>query len=132
MDMVGEKNSDVVHDFSKDPIQLEFQGEWLKAKGTTLGSDNGIGLAAALSIIDSKDVVHGPLELLFTVDEEVGLTGAGKLKPGFVKGEHDDEPRQRGARRRLYRLLGRGRHDAQAPGRFSSTLPPERRDSSSR
>ncbi len=86
MDMVGEKNSDVAHDFSKDPIQLEFQGEWLKAKGTTLGSDNGIGLAAALSLIDSKDVVHGPLELLFTVDEEVGLTGAGKLKPGFVKG----------------------------------------------
>jgi len=86
MDMVGEKNSDVVHDFSKDPIQLEFQGEWLKAKGTTLGSDNGIGLAAALSMIEAKDAVHGPLELLFTVDEEVGLTGAGKLKPGFVKG----------------------------------------------
>jgi dipeptidase D len=87
MDMVGEKNSDVAHDFSKDPIQLEFQGEWLKAKGTTLGSDNGIGLAAALSVIDSKDVVHGPLELLFTVDEEVGLTGAGKLQRGFVKGD---------------------------------------------
>jgi dipeptidase D len=86
MDMVCEKNSDVVHDFSKDPIQLEFQGEWLKAKGTTLGSDNGIGLAAALSVIDSKEIVHGPLELLFTVDEEVGLTGAGKLKPGFLKG----------------------------------------------
>jgi dipeptidase D len=86
MDMVCEKNSDVDHDFSKDPIQLEFQGEWLKAKGTTLGSDNGIGLASALSIIDSKSIVHGPLELLFTVDEEVGLTGAGKLKPGFLKG----------------------------------------------
>lgn len=86
MDMVCEKNSDVVHDFAKDPIQLEFQGEWLKAKGTTLGSDNGIGLAASLAIIDSKEVVHGPLELLFTVDEEVGLTGAGKLKSGFVTG----------------------------------------------
>jgi dipeptidase D len=86
MDMVGEKNSDVAHDFSKDPIQIDLDGEWLKAKGTTLGSDNGIGLAAALAVIDSKDVVHGPLELLFTVDEEVGLTGAGKLKPGFVKG----------------------------------------------
>ena len=86
MDMVGEKNSDVAHDFSKDPIQLDIQGDWLKAKGTTLGSDNGIGLAAALALIDSKDVSHGPLELLFTVDEEVGLTGAGKLKPGFVKG----------------------------------------------
>ncbi len=87
MDMVCEKNSDVVHDFSKDPIQLEFQGEWLKAKGTTLGSDNGIGLAAALALIDTKDVVHGRLELIFTVDEEVGLTGAGKLKQGFLKGE---------------------------------------------
>ncbi|MDD4857392.1 MAG: aminoacyl-histidine dipeptidase [Candidatus Krumholzibacteria bacterium] len=87
MDMVGEKNSDVAHDFSKDPIQLELQGEWLKAKGTTLGSDNGIGLSAALAVIDSKDVVHGPLDLLFTVDEEVGLTGAGKLQPGFVRGE---------------------------------------------
>jgi len=86
MDMVCEKNSDVVHDFSKDPIQLEFQGEWLKAKGTTLGSDNGIGLAASLAIIDTKEVVHGPLELLFTVDEEVGLTGAGKLEASFVKG----------------------------------------------
>lgn len=86
MDMVCEKNSDVLHDFSKDPIQLEFHGEWLKARGTTLGSDNGIGLAAALATIESKDVVHGPLELLFTVEEEVGLTGAGKLEPGFVKG----------------------------------------------
>ncbi len=86
MDMVGEKNSDTAHDFAKDAIQLEFQGEWLKAKGTTLGADNGIGLAAALSMIDTPDAVHGPLELLFTVDEEVGLTGAGKLKPGFVKG----------------------------------------------
>ena len=86
MDMVCEKNSDVAHDFAKDPIQLEFQGEWLTAKGTTLGADNGIGLAAALATIEAKDAVHGPLELLFTVDEEVGLTGAGKLKPGFVKG----------------------------------------------
>jgi dipeptidase D len=86
MDMVCEKNSDVSHDFSKDPIQLEFQGEWLKAKGTTLGADNGIGIAAALATIEAKDIPHGPLELLFTVDEEVGLTGAGKLKPEFVKG----------------------------------------------
>lgn len=86
MDMVCEKNSGTAFDFSKDPIQLEFQGEWLKAKETTLGADNGIGMAAALSTIESKDCVHGPLELLFTVDEEVGLTGAGKLQPGFVKG----------------------------------------------
>ncbi len=86
MDMVCEKNSGVTHDFTKDPIQLQRDGDWLTAKGTTLGSDNGIGLAAALAVADSEDVVHGPLELLFTVDEEVGLTGAGKLAPGFVNG----------------------------------------------
>jgi dipeptidase D len=86
MDMVCEKNSDVEHDFMKDAIQTELDGEWLTAKGTTLGADNGIGMAAALAVIDSDDVVHGPLELLFTVDEEVGLTGAGKLQPGFVNG----------------------------------------------
>ncbi len=86
MDMVCEKNSDVKHDFTKDPIQLERSGDWITAKGTTLGSDNGIGLAAALAVMDSEDIAHGPLELLFTVDEEVGLTGAGQLMPGFVKG----------------------------------------------
>lgn len=87
MDMVCEKNSDVQHDFLKDPIQVELDGEWLTAKGTTLGADNGIGMAAALATIDSEDVAHGPLELLFTVDEEVGLTGAGKLESGFVNGK---------------------------------------------
>jgi dipeptidase D len=86
MDMVGEKDSNVDHDFFKDPIQVELDGEWITAKGTTLGADNGIGMAAALALIDSEDVKHGPLELLFTVDEEVGLTGAGKLEPGFLKG----------------------------------------------
>ncbi len=87
LDMVGEKNSDVQHDFMKDPIQVEIDGEWLTAKGTTLGADNGIGLAAALASAEAEGVVHGPLEILATVDEEVGLTGAGKLKPGFVKGK---------------------------------------------
>jgi len=87
MDMVCEKNSDVKHDFLKDSIQVELDGEWLTAKGTTLGADNGIGMSAALAVIDSEDVVHGPLELLFTVDEEVGLTGAGKLTPDFIKGK---------------------------------------------
>ncbi|MDH3215848.1 MAG: aminoacyl-histidine dipeptidase [Candidatus Krumholzibacteria bacterium] len=85
LDMVCEKNADVQHDFAKDPIQLLIDGEWLKAKGTTLGSDNGVGVAAALAVADDGSVVHGPLELLFTVDEEVGLTGAGKLEPGFLK-----------------------------------------------
>jgi dipeptidase D len=86
MDMVGEKDSNVDHDFFKDPIQVELDGEWLTAKGTTLGADNGIGEAAALAISESGETVHGPLELLFTVDEEVGLTGAGKLKAGFLEG----------------------------------------------
>lgn len=84
LDMVCEKNSNVDHDFSKDPIELQIDGEWLTANGTTLGADNGVGVAAALATADDESVVHGPLELLFTVDEEVGLTGAGKLAPGFV------------------------------------------------
>ena len=78
LDMVCEKNSDVIFDFSKDAIQLQVDGEWLHAQGTTLGSDNGVGVAAALALADDDSVVHGPLELLFTVDEEVGLTGAGE------------------------------------------------------
>ncbi len=86
MDMVCEKNSDVDHAFSSDPIQVEIKDEWVTARGTTLGADNGIGLAAALALAESDDTEHGPLELLFTVDEEVGLVGAGSLQPGFVKG----------------------------------------------
>lgn len=86
MDMVGEKNSDLDFDFAKDSILPEIEGEWLTAKGTTLGADNGIGLAAALAISETPDSVHGPIEILATVDEEVGLTGAGKLQPGFLKG----------------------------------------------
>jgi dipeptidase D len=85
LDMVCEKNSDVEHDFAKDPIQLEINGEWLTAKGTTLGSDNGIGLAAGMAAAVDDSLVHGPLELLFTVDEEVGLTGASQLEPGFIE-----------------------------------------------
>lgn len=85
LDMVPEKNSDVKHDFDNDPIQAFVDGEWVKAKGTTLGSDNGIGVAAALAVIESKDVEHGPLEFLFTLDEETGLNGAQALKPGFLK-----------------------------------------------
>lgn len=87
MDMVCEKNSDVDHDFMKDAIKVTFDGDWLTAQGTTLGADNGIGLAAALATIEAADVVHGPLEILATVDEEVGLTGAGKLAAGFLKGK---------------------------------------------
>lgn len=86
IDMVCEKNSDTYHDFDKDPIIPRREGEWIKATGTTLGADDGIGIAAQLAIMEDKTLVHGPLEFLFTVDEETGLTGAYGLKPGFLKG----------------------------------------------
>jgi dipeptidase D len=86
MDMVNEKNSDVVHDFLKDTISTEVKGDWVQAKGTTLGSDNGIGVSAALAVMEDKTLVHGPLEFLFTVDEETGLTGANHLGKNFLKG----------------------------------------------
>ncbi|MCX6307329.1 MAG: M20/M25/M40 family metallo-hydrolase, partial [Bacteroidia bacterium] len=76
IDMVCEKNADSAHDFSKDPIQPFVDGEWLKAKGTTLGADNGIGIAAQLAVLASSNLQHGPVECLFTVDEETGLNGA--------------------------------------------------------
>ncbi len=79
LDMVCEKNKDTVHDFSKDPIKIKKEGDWITADGTTLGADNGIGVAAALAVLESKNMVHGPLELLFTIDEETGLTGATML-----------------------------------------------------
>ncbi|MCK4645717.1 MAG: aminoacyl-histidine dipeptidase [Candidatus Aminicenantes bacterium] len=86
IDMVCEKNSDVVHDFTKDAIKTEIKGDWMQAIGTTLGSDNGIGLAASLAIMEDTDLEHGPLEFLFTVDEETGLTGATKIEADFLKG----------------------------------------------
>jgi dipeptidase D len=87
IDMVCEKNRDVVHDFDNDPIHPYIDGEWLKAKGTTLGADNGIGVAAALAVLESKDIEHGPVECLFTLDEETGLTGASSLKKGWLKAQ---------------------------------------------
>ncbi len=87
VDMVCEKNNDVQHDFLNDPIEIEIDGEWMKAKGTTLGADNGIGVATELAVLADDTVVHGPLECLFTIDEETGLTGASALKEGFLKGE---------------------------------------------
>jgi dipeptidase D len=88
MDMVGEKNSDVAHDFAKDPIRASLKGEWVQAEGTTLGADNGIGMAASLAVMEEKSLVHGPLEFLFTVDEETGLTGANKLEKGVLRGKY--------------------------------------------
>ncbi len=86
LDMVNDKNADVEHDFSTDPIKPRREGDYLYATGTTLGSDNGIGVAAALALMDSDSVQHGPLELLFTTDEETGLTGAGSLQSDFLQG----------------------------------------------
>lgn len=85
IDMVCEKNSDVEHDFSKDPIQTVKKGDWISAKGTTLGSDNGIGVATALAMMAEDELPHGPLEFLFTVDEETGLTGATKISSDFLQ-----------------------------------------------
>ena len=87
LDMVAEKNADVKHDFEKDPIQPYIDGDWVKAKGTTLGGDNGVGVAAALAVMESKDLEHGPIEALFTLDEETGLFGAQALKSGFLNGK---------------------------------------------
>ena len=87
MDMVPQKNSDVKHDFLTDPIETKVEGEWLKACGTTLGADNGLGIALALSVAESDDVPHGPIEILITYDEETGMAGAQALKPGILKGD---------------------------------------------
>jgi dipeptidase D len=85
VDMVCEKNSDVAHNFDTDPIPAYIDGEWLKAKGTTLGADNGIGVATQLAILADKNLEHGPIECLFTVDEETGLTGANMLEKDFFE-----------------------------------------------
>jgi len=85
IDMVCEKNSDKVHDFENDPIEAMIEDGWVTANGTTLGADDGIGMAAQLAILASDNIVHGPIECLFTVDEETGLTGAFGLQPGFLK-----------------------------------------------
>ncbi len=88
VDMVPQANSDVKHDFTKDPIETKIgEDGWLRANGTTLGADNGIGCAAGMALLLSKDIPHGPLEVLLTVDEETGMTGAFGLKKGFVKGD---------------------------------------------
>ncbi|MEE4312468.1 MAG: aminoacyl-histidine dipeptidase [candidate division KSB1 bacterium] len=87
MDMVCEKTPDSDHDFSKDPIKLVYDGDWLTADKTTLGADNGIAIAMAMAAALDKDSPHPPLELLFTVDEETGLTGANELQPGFIDGK---------------------------------------------
>ncbi|MDE5640045.1 MAG: aminoacyl-histidine dipeptidase, partial [Odoribacter sp.] len=87
LDMVPQKNEDTVHDFTQDAIQAYADGEWVRAKGTTLGADNGMGVAAAMAILTSTDVPHGPLEVLISATEETGMDGAIGLKAGELKGE---------------------------------------------
>ena len=87
MDMVPQKNNDTVHDFEKDPLETYVDGEWVKAKGTTLGADNGMGVAAIMAVMEDKNLKHGALEALITVDEETGMYGAFGLKPGTLHGE---------------------------------------------
>lgn len=87
MDMVPQKNNDTIFNFETDPIEAYIDGEWVTAKGTTLGADNGIGVAAAMAILADKSVVHPPLELLVTVDEETGMYGAFALEGGLLQGK---------------------------------------------
>ena len=87
MDMVCEKNADVDFNFETDAIQTYVDGEWMKARGTTLGADDGIGVAMEMAVLQSTDIKHGPIECLFTRDEETGLTGAEGLEAGFMKGD---------------------------------------------
>ncbi|MBU4537856.1 MAG: aminoacyl-histidine dipeptidase [Weeksellaceae bacterium] len=87
LDMVHQKNSDINFDFETEGIQMEVDGDWVKAKGTTLGADNGIGVASIMSVLESNDIPHPALEALFTIDEETGMTGAMGLKPGKLHGE---------------------------------------------
>ena len=99
LDMVAQKNADVNFDFEMQGIQMETDGDWVKAKGTTLGADNGIGVSSIMALLESKDIAHPALEALFTIDEETGMTGALGLKPGSLHGkillnldtEEDDE-----------------------------------------
>lgn len=87
IDMVPQKNENTVHDFVTDPIRPYIDGDWVTAEGTTLGADNGIGMASCLAVLAAKDIEHGPLEVLLTIDEEAGMTGAFGLKEGWLNGE---------------------------------------------
>ncbi|CEN44954.1 aminoacyl-histidine dipeptidase [Capnocytophaga canimorsus] len=99
LDMVHQKNNDTIFDFSTEGIKMKIEGDWVKAEGTTLGADNGIGVAAIMAILQSYDIEHPDIEALFTIDEETGMTGAMGLKGGLLNGdillnldtEEDDE-----------------------------------------
>jgi len=88
LDMVCEKNEGTTHNFDSDAIKVKREGDWLKAEGTTLGADNGVGVAAALAVMESTDIAHGPLEFVFTIDEETGLTGAAEFPGGILRAKY--------------------------------------------
>lgn len=87
VDMVPQNNNDTPHDWLKDPVVPRIEDGWVWATGTTLGADNGLGCAVAMAVLEDKEMVHGPVEALFTIDEETGMTGANALKPGILKGD---------------------------------------------
>jgi len=87
LDMVPQKNDGNPHDFENDPIETHIEDGWVKANGTTLGADDGLGAAAAMAVLEATDLEHGPIEALFTIDEETGMTGANKLQPGVLQGD---------------------------------------------
>ena len=103
MDMVPQKNADKQHDFLNDPIEAYIDGEWVTANGTTLGADNGMGVAAAMSVLESKTLKHGPIEVLITTDEETGMTGAFGLESGVLKGDRPFFSRRTGSSEHIYR-----------------------------
>ena len=92
MDMVPQKNNDTIHDFTTDPIETYVDGDWVKAKGTTLGADNGLGVAAIMAVLEDNNLKHGPLEALITKDEETGMYGAFGLKPRNYARGNSAEP----------------------------------------
>ena len=106
MDMVPQKNGDKAFDFVRDPIEAYVDGEWVKADGTTLGADNGMGMAAILAVLESDDIEHGPIEALITATEETGMVGANGLKGGDPAGRHTGQSRL-GDRGRAVRGLRR-------------------------
>ena len=121
-DMVGQKTPESKHDFKTDPIRLIYDGDWLRADQTTLGADNGLGVAMGLILAKDPNLAHPPLELLYTVDEEVGMSGASALEPDFVAGPDLAERRFRG-RGRIHHRVRRGQdhdHHAAAHVRFAS------------
>lgn len=87
LDMVPQKNEDTVHDFTKDPIKTYIDGDWVTADGTTLGADNGIGVAAGMAVLLANDIQHGPVEVLITATEETGMDGANGIRPNWIKGD---------------------------------------------